>query len=456
MSTTPKMPKSVSFDSSKWISVQQCYPEANVPKDVLREHCRLLQPPQYYRGLIPLPTLAVQTLLDITLPSLDNDLTLGVETFSFSYAEADATLPFDIATRTIPPAAITSTLLLRFGQHWFNGARSIQDSRRPTQFLPFWVISYWNRLARVLDARHAWSTARAWIIECADASHPQFHVVRDALTLFETLGWNIMLQGAASGMRSCEWADFLSSNTVKGAFVEVMMKTVELQVQRTCHLSGVVSVEDLVFSHALRYDRLRWKGYEFDRSFCHLRRVGDALFNGSQVQVLFPINIDNSHWTLFKVDAGARQIKYGDTLGWSWPAPDVERIQFWLRQHGQDPFEKAGDMPHGNQQDSYSCAIGMVNIARHDLFGDPLFTDANKNILRLQEFLRIVDSHSMLEAVGTFLKLVLSVFILTLFFCRYVILRCMTTRMICLQAVRLNSVTLSTTSDCQLSLPFPH
>ena len=35
----------------------------------------------------------------------------------------------------------------------------------------------------------------------------------------------------------------------------------------------------------------------------------------------------------------------------------------------------------------------MVNMARHNLFGDPVFTDNIKSILQLQEFLGVIKSH---------------------------------------------------------------
>lgn len=411
-----KMSHAFPFDASKWIGTRQNYPELNIPKDVLYKHRRLLQIPPYYHGFVPKSTVTIQELLDTTsLPSFDNNSNFKIVSFLFTSTQPDINLSFDLITRPIPPLAITKTLLQSFGQQWFDGAKSVQDPRDASHFLPFWVISYWSELGNVLEARQAWYTAQIWITECVEPSHLQFLVVQDVLTSLKTLGWNVRLQGAADGMQSREWAGFLSSTKVKGGFVDAMINTICLQVQCTSHLSSIVTVEPLSFSHALQYDKSRWKQYDFDRGFARLRNIGDTLCDGSQEQLLFPINIDGIHWTLFKIDGSARQINYGDTLGWAWPKNDVERIQLWLCQHDQSPFEKGHDLVHGIQQDGYSCAIGMVNTARHDLFGDILFTDANKNILRLQEFLLVVESHNILGAVSLPFHLVLDISWLTFY-----------------------------------------
>jgi len=110
------------------------------------------------------------------------------------------------------------------------------------------------------------------------------------------------MEGAAGGMRSRDWVDFLSSDIVKGGFVDAMMETINLQIQQTNHLHGIVSVEDLSFSHALRYDTARWKKYKFDPGFSRLRHMGNVLCDRTQGQVLFPINIKDTHWTLFSMN----------------------------------------------------------------------------------------------------------------------------------------------------------
>jgi hypothetical protein len=53
-------------------------------------------------------------------------------------------------------------------------------------------------------------------------------------------------------------------------------------------------------------------------------------------------------------------------------------------------FKTGPLLPHGKQLDSFSCSVAMANIARHAFFGDPLFNDADKHFLRIQEFLNIM------------------------------------------------------------------
>ncbi|KIK35565.1 hypothetical protein CY34DRAFT_95883, partial [Suillus luteus UH-Slu-Lm8-n1] len=88
-------------------------------------------------------------------------------------------------------------------------------------------------------------------------------------------------------------------------------------------------------------------------------------------------------------------ICYGDSLGadWPWPRADVDSIQCWLCEHGFRPFSKGTVLPHGCQEDVYSCAIAMINIIRHQLFDTPLFTDEKKDLFHIQELILILHAH---------------------------------------------------------------
>ena len=134
----------------------------------------------------------------------------------------------------------------------------------------------------------------------------------------------------------------------------------------------------------------RWSQYDFDRAFTRLQKLGDALADRTLAQILIPFNIANIHWVLFLVDAVAQQIQYGDSLGWSIPEKDVNRLNRWLHQHGFQPFKTGPCLPHGKQLDTFSCSVAMVNIARHILFEDPLFDDSDKHFFRIKEYLNII------------------------------------------------------------------
>jgi hypothetical protein len=169
-----------------------------------------------------------------------------------------------------------------------------------------------------------------------------------------------------------------------------MIESITNRLHLNPSLKQHVSVENLTFSCTLRLDDERWKQYNHHRCFTRARNLGDHLREESLEVIVIPLNIEGIHWVVLFVNSLHQWIKYGDTLEWAWPVRDVERIQQWLRLHAFPSFQKAGSMAHGQQLDGYSCAIGMINIILHDLFGDPLFTDNDKHFLRIQEYLKIV------------------------------------------------------------------
>ncbi|KIJ08565.1 hypothetical protein PAXINDRAFT_18319 [Paxillus involutus ATCC 200175] len=88
-------------------------------------------------------------------------------------------------------------------------------------------------------------------------------------------------------------------------------------------------------------------------------------------------------------------IHYGDSLDWPWPKDDVDLIQQWLCAHGFSPFLKGVAIPHGLQENSFSCVIAIINIIRHHLFGIPLFifTNKRKQLLRITELSYLLHAH---------------------------------------------------------------
>lgn len=383
------------------------YPAANMPKEVLLERRRLLKVPAFVNTVIPYRSVPVRDLLDTkSLPSILEMSSILDHRAMFRSAppNAPANIYYHISDHPIPPLTLTNTLLDAFGQQWFDGMQSVCHPTNDTLFLPFWVLTYWQRMGLVLQGQKLWCDARTWVLSCAVESEAAELAAREILMIFNRLGWDISLAGAAGGMRSLEWATFLSSQPVLGRFVDAMVGTINEQVSQNSALKRTVSVRELSFSNALRYDMKRWRAYQHDPGFAGLRNTGDALRLGTQQRVLLPMNIEDMHWALFKVDAGRGEIKYSDTLSWSLPAGDTQRLQLWLRQHGIGPYTKSDDLPHGMQLDDFSCAIGMINTARHDIFGDDLFTNTTKFFLRLREFLLIVESH---EAAATPVRRVL-------------------------------------------------
>lgn len=293
---------------------------------------------------------------------------------------------------SVPALKVTRTLITMLDNALHNGMPLTSKSLAVPEInvsLPLWVLSFWERMGQAIDVQQQWRRADAWVRSCAASVHPKATVARDALQSFEALPWDLPLKGFVAGISICDLARFLSERLVKSNIVDAMMMGIAREVRDIPELIGKVSVQDLTFSEVLRLPDERWLRYDIDRAFTKLQELGDALADGNLTRIVIPLNVADIHWALFLVDATAQQIQYGDSLGWSVPQDDVNLLNRWLHQHGFQSFKLGPLLPHGKQLDNFSCSVAMANIARHVLFGNPLFNDADKHFSRIQEFLNM-------------------------------------------------------------------
>jgi hypothetical protein len=363
---------------------------------VLQDHHHLLTPPPYFASFIPLPDLSISALVNFTvLPGFDPTLA-GVDVHQF-FSSIECTtrdVASDFLERSIPPLALSSRLLDEFNQALLDGAKSVCDPRFSGN-LPCWVLTYWHNLGHAVASKEKWSMACHWLAQRGhDSGDEELSLaVNETSCALQTLGWNMDLRGPVAFLQTSDPANFLASTPMKGRFVDAMVNGISHQIQLDSQLRKSTVVEELTFASTLRYDSKRWSQYMFDRGFTRLRQLGDSLSNEELEYIIFPIDINGAHWTVFLVDVKAGEICYGDSLDWPWPKTDVDRIQQWLREHGFRTFSKGAILPHGRQQDAYSCAITMINTIRHKLYGTPLFTNEKRDLLRIQELIFLLRAH---------------------------------------------------------------
>jgi hypothetical protein len=348
-----------------------------------------LRIPASHSTEIPPATCTVAQLLALeTLPPVI-DVTV-VDLARYLSSEPASIEGIDISKLPLPPPAFTRSIKSAFHNTLLSGRRSVIHPHDSALRLPFWIVSYWDEMGRVVKARAEWNSAYLWLRRLEACVHPMVSLVTDALHSFTKLGWDIPLEGPAKILRTSELASFLSTNWVDGHLLDRILARIADRISTTPSLGDKVYLEDLTFSLTLRKDDASWKSYAFDNSFRHLRMVGNRIADGTIVLEIIPINIKGIHWAVLFVSASAGEIKYGDSLSWDWPSHDIKRLQQWLRLHELPTFAEAGNLPSGLQEDSYSCSVAMANIIEHSLFDEPLFTDANKHHLRIREYLLLI------------------------------------------------------------------
>ncbi|KAG2741204.1 hypothetical protein P692DRAFT_20652478, partial [Suillus brevipes Sb2] len=332
--------------------------------------------PTSMQPTIPSQTLSVTQLLNIDLcASLDCDL--SSDTIVFSTNPPLLSLPNDFTAWSIPPLHCVTQLLDQFSQAWFNGHASVIHPLSPTFHLPFWVLSYWREISRTLEARLTWILAHDWVLrrlEDEDDNDCAF-IIDEVLSVFEHLPWDVELKGfgAHTSLRTSELLPLLADSMVNGRLLDALVAAINDHVDEH---NGTV-VETLDFANVLLLGDMRWSKYHFDRAFTRLRYLGDLLHDGTIQRVIFPINVANVHWAIISVDASTQMILYGDLLEWSMPSSYLDAMHRWLKNHGFAPFGK-GSLSHGEQTDSFSCAIAALNTIKHAVFRHSLFTNDSK------------------------------------------------------------------------------
>ena len=347
---------------------------------------RLLQIPAEYHSHIPAPELPISCLLNLSFPTTIQMDCMAKKVFSSSPPVSESV--DNGVLHSVPELKVTQTLINMLTDALCDGMTSLSVPEINV-LLPFWVLSFWEQMGKAIEVQQHWSRADAWVRKYATSIHPKAAVARNTLQIFDILPWDLPLTGLVAGLSICDLAGFRSESLVNSSVVDAMMTSIAREVKHIPELAKKVSIRDLTFSEVLRLPAERWQRYNFDRAFTKLRELGKALADGSLTQIIIPLNIADIHRALFLVDATTQQIQYGDSLGWSIPQDDVNQLNCWLHQHGFQSFKIGPLLPRGKQLDDYSCSVAMVNIARHTLFGDPLFDDTDKHFFRIQEFMNM-------------------------------------------------------------------
>ena len=354
------------------------------------ENCRSpLSIPITYRKHIPNPAVSVMELLTFDPPPLLNPS--GTDLTPVFSPRKPTIEPALLQKLPIPPLDFTRSAKSAFEQAHFDGRLSIVHPQDMTVHLPFWILTYWERMSHVLTTRTRWFKARIWLQDLVTAIHPMSALANKALDSLAIIGWDILLSGPAKHLLTRDLIPLLSTSEIAGHLLDGILLRVIDRISATQHLSGKVLLEDLSLSQTLGLLEVEQESYHSKRSFKHLRDVGDRLASGTIELAIIPLNVEGVHWAVFFIDVQHCRLQYGDSLGWDPPMADVQRIQRWLRLHGFPTFSEVGRLPSGRQDDSYSCAIAMVNTIEHFLFDEPIFINLNKHYLRIREYILLIE-----------------------------------------------------------------
>ena len=289
-----------------------------------------------------------------------------------------------------------------------DGKLSIQHWDRGDVFFPFDALGTWAFILEINTAKRAWIDALLWMEE-HHLLIPEQYIVRIKLLLGQ-VPWKDYIKGLGSGLTSTEMAIFLSKKWLSDAHIHTMLAVTRHLRQDV--LSGADPCIEIAspdfFSHVLDSPLLSTAPVPSDYSLTAPKsviRLGNKMKCATSGILIAAVTYSpESHWACLLIDSQARSIRWGDSVGRAMPAGGEDRLRTWLSlfiPHTQ--FLPLRNLFCAHQSDSYSCGVIAVNTLKHHLFGDDLWTSTHREILRVKEFLDIMEfSESWKASVSVF------------------------------------------------------
>jgi hypothetical protein len=124
--------------------------------------------------------------------------------------------------------------------------------------------------------------------------------------------------------------------------------------------------------------RYSQKKYPDEKSVAHIRRLGEALANGTYKQVAMSVSIrveeggsalpadmlPGNHWATLILDIERTSLFYADSYQLPPPSELRDVLSWWLQHHRAETF-KWVKLPCSSQTDGFSCPIFSVNSIAH-------------------------------------------------------------------------------------------
>lgn len=365
-----------------------------------RNHARRI--PQVLRNTwIPSSSITVASLLansSTSVPlitpmaefSLDSPNILLDATIS-----SDTPLPNELQVLPSPPDL--QQLRLSFNDAWLAGARSITLTSYPTLRFPLWMERLLGELSVVDFLRRSWSRSLSWLVPYTKRpNRVAQELSRKCQDRLERLPFNEHVRGQAGNsiLQTRDLTLLLGPHWLDD---EVLNAGCDWVMQQSPH-SGDTSL--VLSSHYI--NSISNRVTDHDIPF-HLRKksvIEQRIATGSISFIFIPINIENRHWTLVKVDCATSTLAYGDSLDERATIPPAIRtlLLHWLTD--LLPQARFTDAPLivPQQQDGHSCGVIVMTEIAHHCLGLPSFEPKQPESVRMEWFLRLSACYGADEA----------------------------------------------------------
>jgi hypothetical protein len=342
--------------------------------------------PSHFTNLLPSKTTSVMLFVELALPTVEAS---DSSFFEFCNDNADTLTPDDLKFGGIPSKAAQIALETDLGQSWFNGTRSLRDTRTGTKY-PFWILTFFASMLRACEAQQKWMAVILWLVlsDENDTSVDEVLLKEEVCAALYDICWQGEVPGLSSNLE--ELSIVLGDNWLNTSFINDMANQLSLRIKDDPELRQTTLVTNTIFPEYILNQK--WVNGS-PKQKAYLDKYVAWFLSGPRHHLLFPLFKPPNHWIACLVNFKEHRIQYGDSLKFSQYKDFFTRLQTWLGLHfGGTEFSVSADLPSARQDDSFSCSIIASNTLAHNALGDPQWSSSMKRISRMKAFLELIQN----------------------------------------------------------------
>jgi hypothetical protein len=287
------------FVESEWIGIGKQYPTTNTPYEVEWAREKLLKIPDAEVAHLPSPNLPVTQFLQVNLPPQSSEIITVKAQAWFSHEKPTTDIAI-LMSRPVPPQNFLLNLEGTIGQAWFDGTKSIIDTRfnNGMDRLPFWVITFWKTMAKMVEKQTIWKRCCKWLDseEAKTKDTTTIKAICAARQLTTSIGWNQTLPYSRQTVTTLDLTSLLSTAWLSDEHIDMMMQELSDQVASDPELARRVIIAPLAFSAKLKHMALiKHDPYSKKNAPLLCRYEKHVKENGIEA-LYFPVHVGGNHW----------------------------------------------------------------------------------------------------------------------------------------------------------------
>ncbi|KAF8959326.1 hypothetical protein BDZ97DRAFT_1923016 [Flammula alnicola] len=386
----PSNPNSTSLHD--WIGKEKAYKD--VPTFVSQELLRRVALSDVEQAFLPSKTLPISSLLAIKFTQVQT-LTLVLPASCFSEKEPN-TLLNALLEWPLPSREYVNKLRDLAGQAMLDGKNSIKEwTRKDKQiYLPFSSLTFWSLLHDALAAKISWERGLGWV--------KQQKIPPTLATRVEAVINRVPWTGSVTSLGGflssiTDMALFLSREMLSDSHVDLMLARLAVRVSKSHPDKDSIIIAQTEFGQALSGIPKYKSAYPQGAPDCLIKKASQLRGSTTPIWIWSIGHSPPLHYGAYFVEksAGALNVNWGDPIKRPQPAKITNGLKKWVSCHfpgSRVSFSE--DLKCASQNDNYSCSIIGINTLKNGLFGDPLWSPKQRDVLRITEFLDIMEYHA--------------------------------------------------------------